>query len=121
MINKKLLDGKMESGKSVNHERDDFLGSINEHRATIEFQKKGCEVFRNVRQHGCIDIIVIHPNGEVEKLDIKTRSIRKRDNSPIHRSLSEQQKKWGVRFYYIDENYKGHYHPRIGTIKNERE
>ena len=109
----------MKSGKSVNHERDDFLGSINESRAIIEFQKKGCEVFKNVRQHGCIDIIVIHPSGEVEKLDIKTRSIRKRDNSPIHRSLSEQQKKWGVRLYYIDENYKGHYHPPTGFIKDE--
>ena len=104
----------MKTGNSKNHEYDDFLGSINEHRAIIEFQKKGCEVFKNVRQHGCIDLVVIHPNGELEKLDIKSRSIRKRDNYPIHRTLSNKQKKIGVRLYYIDEDYKGHYHPPKG-------
>jgi|TARA_R110000764_G_C10807759_1_gene359858 hypothetical protein len=99
------------SGGSVNHERDDFLGSINEHRAIIEFQKKGCEVFKNVRQHGCIDIIVIHSNGTEERLDIKTRSIRKRDNLPIHRSLTKNQKELNVKLYYIDGSCRGHYHP----------
>ena len=30
----------MKTGNSKNHEYDDLLGSINEHRAIIEFQKK---------------------------------------------------------------------------------
>ena len=98
----------------VPKERNDSLGAINEMRATIEFLANGCEVFRNVRQHGCVDIVVIHPDGTVEKLDVKTRCERKRDNYPIHRSLTAEQKKLGVRLYYIDEGYGGHYHPPKG-------
>jgi|TARA_R110002051_G_scaffold60_1_gene390 hypothetical protein len=97
---------------------DDFRGTISENLAINEFLRKGCEVHKNVRQHGCVDIIVIHPNGKVELLDIKTRCIRKRDSSPIHRSLTEKQKRWGVKLYYIDENNQGHYHPPKG--KNEK-
>ena len=90
------------------------LGAINEYRAVIEFLSKGCEVFTNVKQHGCIDIVVIHPDGKIEKLDIKTRCERKIDQSPIHRALTAEQKKLGVRLYYIDEGYDGHYHPPKG-------
>ena len=104
----------MKTGSSKKHEYNDYLGSINEHRAIIEFLSKGCEVFKNVRQHGCIDIIVLYPDGKLEKLDVKTRSIRKRDGYPIGRSLTKQQQKWGVRLFYIDENYPGHYHPPKG-------
>ena len=86
---------------------DDFRGTISENLAINEFLRKGC-----------VDIIVIHPNGKVELLDIKTRCIRKRDSSPIHRSLTEKQKRWGVKLYYIDENNQGHYHPPKG--KNEK-
>ena len=107
----------MKTGDSTNHEYNDFLGSINELRAIIEFLAKGCEVFRNIRQHGCIDLIILHPDGRLEKLDVKTRTIRKRDNLPIHRCLSPKQKEFGVRLFYIDEKHKGHYHP---PIKNEK-
>ena len=41
------------------------LGAINEYRAIIEFLSKGCEVFTNVKQHGCIDLVVIHPDGMI--------------------------------------------------------
>ena len=50
----------MKTGISTQHERDDSLGAVNEYRAIIEFLANGCEVFKNVRQHGCIDIVVIH-------------------------------------------------------------
>jgi|TARA_B110000285_G_C15038073_1_gene570401 hypothetical protein len=97
-----------------NKEAPDRLGKINELRAIIEFLANGAEVFINVRQQGPIDLVVIHDSGEIEKLDVKTRSVRMRDGSPIHRSLTPVQKKLGVRFYYIDENYMGHYHPPKG-------
>lgn len=103
----------MKTGESTNHKHDDYLGAANEHRAIVEFLSKGCEVFKSVRQHGCIDIIVIHPDGTEERLDIKTRSIRKRDNLPIHRSLTKKQKELGVRLFYIDEDFEGHYHPPL--------
>ena len=92
-------------------------GTMNELRAINEFLSKGCEVFTNVKQHGCIDIVVIHPDGKIEKLDIKTRCKRKRDQIPIHRSLTKEQKQLDVRLYYIDEKYKGHYHPPRGKNK----
>jgi hypothetical protein len=109
----------MKTGISTQHERDDSLGAVNEYRAIIEFLANGCEVFKNVRQHGCIDIVVIHPDGTIEKLDVKTRCERKRDGSPIHRSLSDKQKQWGVKLFYIDENHEGHYHPPKGIYHDK--
>ena len=101
----------------VTKKEKDCLGTINECRAIIEFLANGCEVFKNVRQHGCVDIVVIHPDGTIEKLDVKTRCERKRDGSPIHRSRTDKQKKWDVRLYYIDENHIGHYHPPKGIYE----
>ena len=109
----------MKTGISTQHERDDSLGAVNEYRAIIEFLANGCEVFKNVRQHGCIEIVVIHPDGTIEKLDVKTRCERKRDGSPIHRSLSDKQNQWGVKLFYIDENHEGHYHPPKGIYNDK--
>jgi predicted ATP-grasp superfamily ATP-dependent carboligase len=106
---------EMKSNSHDGHNFDDHLGSCNEHRAIVEFLSQGCEVFKNVRQHGPIDIIVIHPDGKEERLDVKTRAYRKRDKLPIHRSLTEKQKKLDVRIYYIDANYEGHRHPPKGV------
>jgi len=91
------------------------IGTIYEHKAINHFLKKGCHVFKNVMQHGPMDIVVVHPNGETGLLDVKKRSIRKRDNLPIHRSLTEEQKKLNVRLFYIDDDYEGHYHPPKGV------
>jgi len=93
------------------------IGTINEHRAISEFLKKGCVVSKNVEQHGPFDITVVWPDGKVELLDIKTRSIRKRDGYPIHRNLTPTQKKLGVILYYTDDKNKGHYHPPKGFVK----
>ena len=90
------------------------IGTIHENLAVNQFLKKKCFVFKNVCQHGPIDIVVLHPNGEIELLDVKKRSLRKRDNLPIHRSLSELQKKLNVKLFYIDDTNEGHYHPPKG-------
>jgi len=74
---------------------DDFRGTISENLAINEFLRKGCEVHKNVRQHGCVDIIVIHPNGKVELLDIKTRCIRKRDEFTYTSIINRKTKKSG--------------------------
>ena len=92
-------------------------GTINEHRAINEFLKQGCVVCKNVEHHGPFDITVIWPRGKIELLDIKTKSIRKRDGHPIHRSLTYIQKKLGVIFYYKDNHDTGHYHPPKGKGK----
>ena len=92
-------------------------GTINEHRAINEFLKQGCVVCKNVEQHGPFDITVVWPTGKIELLDIKTKSVRKRDGYPIHRSLTNLQKKLGVLFYYKDHNEEGQYNPPLGVGK----
>ena len=92
-------------------------GTINEQRAINEFLKQGCVVCKNVEQHGPFDITVVWPTGKIELLDIKTKSIRKRDGYPIHRSLTKIQKKLGVKHYYKDNDEEGHYHPPKGVKK----
>ena len=94
--------------------KDSTKGTVNELRAINEFLKKGCVVCKNVEAQGPFDISVTFPNGKVELLDVKTNSFRKRDDFPIHRSLSDTQKELGVKFWYKDASDKGHYHPPKG-------
>ena len=94
--------------------KDSTKGTMNELRAINEFLKKGCVVCKNVEAQGPFDITVTWPSGRTELLDVKTNSFRKRDGSPIHRSLSLAQKGIGVKFYYKDTSDKGHYHPPKG-------
>jgi len=91
--------------------KDSTKGTMNELRAINEFLKKGCVVCKNVEAQGPFDISITWPNGKVELLDIKTHTLRKRDGSPIHRSLSPIQRGIGVKFYYKDTSDEGHYHP----------
>ena len=94
--------------------KDSTKGTMNELRAINEFLKKGCVVCKNVEAQGPFDITVTWPSGRTELLDVKTNSFRKRDGSPIHRSLSLAQKGIGVKFYYKDTSDEGHYHPPKG-------
>ena len=107
----------MEKAQVSSQLKASTIGTINEHRAINEFLKKGCIVSKNVENHGPFDITIVWPDGKVELLDIKTRSIRKRDGYPIHRSLTKLQKKLGVLFYYKDCKEEGHYHPPKGFVK----
>ena len=91
--------------------KDSTKGTMNELRAINEFLGKGCVVCKNVEAQGPFDISITWPNGKVELLDVKTRSVRKRDGRPIHRSLSVMQKGLGVKFWYKDASNEGHYHP----------
>ena len=94
--------------------KDSTKGTMNELRAINEFLKQGCVVCKNVEAQGPFDISVTFPDGRVELLDVKTRSIRNRDGSPIHRSLKPLQERLGVRLYYKDASDEGHYHPPKG-------
>ena len=91
------------------------IGTIHEHIAINEFLKKGFLVFKNVMQSGPADIVVVSPDGEIELLDIKKRSVRKRDGFPVHRSLTIAQKKLNIKLYYVDDQNGGHYHPPRGV------
>ena len=48
-------------------------GAASELIATAWLLKQGYEVFRNVSQHGKIDLIAIHPEtDEIKSIDVKT-------------------------------------------------
>ena len=91
--------------------KDSTKGTVNELRAINEFLKRGCVVCKNVEAQGPFDISVTFPDGKVELLDVNTNSFRRRDNRPIHRSLTTAQRELGVKFWYKDASDKGHYHP----------
>ena len=107
----------MEKEKMPTQLKKSTIGTMNEHRAINEFLAKGCMVAKNVEQHGPFDIVVVWPNGKVELLDVKTRSVRKRDGYPVHRNLIEKQKKLGVLLYYKDDVHEGTYHRPKGFVK----
>jgi|TARA_R110000824_G_scaffold8863_1_gene40243 hypothetical protein len=90
------------------------IGTIYEHVAINEFLKKGFLVFKNVMQQGPADIVVVSPEGEIELLDVKKRSVRKRDGLAIYRCLTTAQKKLNIKLYYVDDQHPGHYHPPKG-------
>ena len=107
----------MEKAQVSSQLKDSTIGTMNEHRAINEFLAKGCMVAKNVEQHGPFDIVVVWPNGKVELLDVKTRSVRKRDGYPVHRNLIKKQKKLGVLLYYKDDVHEGTYHRPKGFVK----
>ena len=101
-------------GKRMGLKQPGRIGTIYEHVAINEFLKRGFLVFKNVMQSGPADIVVVSPDGEIELLDIKKRSVRKRDGFPVHRSLTNIQKKLKIKLYYVDDDHPGHYHPPKG-------
>ena len=54
--------------------RNKHRGAISELRATTFLLEQGFEVFRNISQHGSIDIIAISKDGTLLKIDVKTAS-----------------------------------------------
>lgn len=76
-------------------------GDIAEALAQQKFLQEGKMVFKNVSQHGPADFITVDKDGNKELLDIKSISIRKRDNFLIHRSPTQLQKKLKVKILYI--------------------
>ena len=54
--------------------RNKHRGAISELRATTFLLEQGFEVFRNISQHGSIDIIAISKDGTILKIDVKTVS-----------------------------------------------
>ena len=84
----------------VTKKENDCLGTINECRAIIEFLANGCEVFKNVRQHGCVDIVVIHPDGTIEKLDVKL-GVKEKEMDLLFIVQEQINKKNGMLDYII--------------------
>lgn len=86
------------------HVRGDLCEAI----ALKELISRGYWVFKSDLTHSPIDIIAVAPGGNVLMLDVKQEARRvlkdRKHLGPcrIHRVLSEQQKKLGVRMCYVN-------------------
>lgn len=61
----------------------------------------GCYVFQPVTEQSPIDLIALAPNGEFFYFDVKKVARRKKDNTAISRTLTDTQRKLGVRLLYV--------------------
>lgn len=83
-------------------------GARSELVATVWLLERGYEVFRNVSQHGIIDLIARDPEtGEIRLFDVKTVARYVKQDGSVSRKtapLSEDQLKCDVRLIAVDGN-----------------
>lgn len=79
-------------------------GALSELRACAWFLRQGCEVYRNVSQHGYADLVAVYPDGRTLLIDVKTRT-NKTDGS-VHTSdcRTDEQLSRGVRLLFVTED-----------------
>jgi len=77
-------------------------GTVSEYSAINKLLQLGFLVFKNVAQHGLIDLIAISPNNEPFRIDVKTISKRtkktkyRNEGQMIYRTPSDDQKTYDV-------------------------
>lgn len=59
-------------------------GAFSEHIAVAWLLEQGFEVFRNVSQHGEVDLLALDSEGNVSKVDVKTYSVNKNGYERYH-------------------------------------
>ena len=74
-------------------------GARNELAATVWLLDQGYEVFRNISQHGAVDIIATR-NGEIVFIDVKAR--HPSSTGAVGARATEEQYERGVKFLYIN-------------------
>ena len=84
-------------------------GTIGEHKAIIQLMKSGYHVAKAVDQHCPFDLVTVNKDGNVELIDVKTITIRKKikpnwtiKSKRINRVLTKIQKKMGVKHLMVD-------------------
>jgi len=85
-------------------------GTVSEYSAINKLLELGFLVFKNVSQHGLIDLIAISPDNETFRIDVKTISKRTRktrhrsEGKMIYRIPSNEQKKYDVVLMIVDRD-----------------
>ena len=66
------------------------------------FVKKGFYVFKNISQHGPVDMAVMDPDGNILLLDIKALSLRSKNGWKVNRTPTDEQCRLGVQLLFVD-------------------
>jgi Holliday junction resolvase-like predicted endonuclease len=88
-------------------------GQHSEFIAAAWLIKQNYLVYIKTQDNDPIDLIAVHrDNGEVQKFDVKSVSIRKtgRVGDRINRVLNEHQKKIGVKLLYVYDDGRCDFH-----------
>ena len=70
--------------------------------AQEHFIKQGCYVFKNISQHGPVDMVVLDKDGYTLLVDVKAISLRSKNGWKVNRVPSEEQEKLGVHLVYVN-------------------
>lgn len=90
----------MERAKVSGSLKEKHIGAKNELVAAIWLLNNGYEVFRNMSQHGAIDLIAVNEN-EILLLDVKTAPQYGETTYVNTKRLTEEQKVLGVKFLFV--------------------
>lgn len=77
------------------------IGAHSELLAAAWLMERGWHVFRNLSPTGPIDIVAVHPNGEVRKYDVKTWRRMSGNPKTGAPQRSQQQIELGVRLLLV--------------------
>ena len=66
------------------------------------FIKKGFYVFKNISQHGPVDLVVLDKEGYTILIDVKAISLRTKNGWKVNRSPTKEQNLLGVHLCYVN-------------------
>ena len=66
------------------------------------FIKKGFYVFKNISQHGPVDMVVMDKEGYTILIDVKAISLRAKNGWKVNRSPSKEQNLLGVHLCFVN-------------------
>ena len=70
------------------------------------FIKKGFYVFKNISQHGPVDMVVLDKDGYTMLVDVKAISLRTKNGWKVNRSPTKEQDLLGVHLCYVNLDTK---------------
>ena len=66
------------------------------------FIRKGFYVFKNISQHGPVDMVVLDKDGYTMLVDVKAISLRTKNGWKVNRSPTKEQDLLGVHLCYVN-------------------
>ena len=70
------------------------------------FIKKGFYVFKNISQHGPVDMVVLDKDGYTMLVDVKAISLRTKNGWKVNRAPTKEQDLLGVHLCYVNLDTK---------------
>ena len=70
------------------------------------FIEKGFYVFKNISQHGPVDMAVMDKDGNIMLVDVKSLSLRTKNGWKVNRAPTKEQNKLGVELIFVNLDTK---------------